>query len=485
MALDTNIALGVRPVEQPNMLGQMAQAMQIRQAQQGYESDNALRDFYAQGGDVSTAEGKRQIMSKVGLKGMDVIGKQSEISARDVKTGMDSLKMLKENVGVISTPSDMAIYLQNAARTPGGQMLFGVVPLDKALANIPNDPRAFETYKRNFGLTADRLYESADAQLSSRTSLATNAATVGATIRGQNLTDARAREGTLTQSVIGDKVYLTNNRTGEITEAMMPESTGGAVTIGTPTTIPTPAPTNALAPQSAGAAPVANALVQTPATATPVTARQPLTTFNPKKVARETTNAAGDVTQYNERGEVIGVVPKAGKPSAAYEKDLVTEAKKVEGQKTVQTLVSSLADQYKGLLQEGGITSTAQGAMSNIGARSGSSAVGQFAAGFIGTKAQELRDSIAQTRPLIINAIKDSTGMSAQQLNSNVELQNFLKAATDPTLSIEANLKALNNLSKLYGLGKELTMADMKGTPANTGNIAADPTIDALLNKYK
>ena len=35
MALDTNIALGVRPVEQPNMLAQMGQMMQLRQAQQG------------------------------------------------------------------------------------------------------------------------------------------------------------------------------------------------------------------------------------------------------------------------------------------------------------------------------------------------------------------------------------------------------------------------------------------------------------------
>jgi hypothetical protein len=458
------------------MLAQYAQAMAIRQAQQGYESENAVKDFYAQGGDLSTPEGRRNLMAKTGSAGSKLIGAQSEITARDVKTGMDSLKMLKDNVGVVNTPSDMATYLQNAARTPGGQMLFGVVPLDKALANIPTDPRAFEAYKRNFGLTADRLYESADAQLSSRTSLATNAATVGATIRGQNLTDARAREGTLTQSVIGGKVYLTNNRTGEIREATVPESTDGTVTVGDITNIPDP--TNALAPQ-----PV-NALIQTPA-ATPAPTRRALTTFDPKKVMRETTNAAGDVTQYNERGEVVGVVPKAGKPSATYEKDLVNEAKKAEGQKTVQTLVSSLADQYKGLLQEGGITSTAQGAMSNIGARSGSSAVGQFAAGFVGTKSQELRDSIAQTRPLIINAIKDSTGMSAQQLNSNVELQNFLKAATDPTLSIEANLKALNNLSKLYGLGTELTMADMKGTPANTGNIATDPTIDALLKKYK
>jgi hypothetical protein len=190
------------------MLAQMAQVMAIRQAQQGYESENAVKDFYAQGGDLSTAEGRRNLMAKTGSSGAKLIGAQSEINARDVKTGMDSLKMLKDNVAVVNTPSDMATYLQNAAKTPGGQMLFGVVPLDKALANIPTDPRAFEAYKRNFGLTADRLYESADAQLSSRTSLATNAATVGATMRGQDITDKRMREeiGTL-ETATGPNTY--------------------------------------------------------------------------------------------------------------------------------------------------------------------------------------------------------------------------------------------------------------------------------------
>ena len=43
MALDTNIALGVKPIEQPNMLAQMGQMMQLRQAQQEYEGENALR----------------------------------------------------------------------------------------------------------------------------------------------------------------------------------------------------------------------------------------------------------------------------------------------------------------------------------------------------------------------------------------------------------------------------------------------------------
>jgi hypothetical protein len=165
MALDTNIALGVKPIEQPNMLAQMGQMMQLRAAQQGYESDNALRDFYAQGGNASTAEGQRQLMSKVGLKGLDVIGRQSEISARDIKTQTDSLKTIKDNIGLANNPQAMAEYLRGAYNTPGGALLAKLVPLDKALASIPNDPKAFADFQRNFGLTTDKLFTSAADQL--------------------------------------------------------------------------------------------------------------------------------------------------------------------------------------------------------------------------------------------------------------------------------------------------------------------------------
>ena len=79
MALDTNIALGVRPIEQPNMLAQMAQAMQIRQANEEYESSNALKDFYAQGGDLNKPEDQRRLMSTVGAKGADLIAKQAAL----------------------------------------------------------------------------------------------------------------------------------------------------------------------------------------------------------------------------------------------------------------------------------------------------------------------------------------------------------------------------------------------------------------------
>ena len=49
MAIDPNIALGIKPIEQPNMLGQMAQVMAMRQAQQEYENEGGLRNALTKG----------------------------------------------------------------------------------------------------------------------------------------------------------------------------------------------------------------------------------------------------------------------------------------------------------------------------------------------------------------------------------------------------------------------------------------------------
>jgi hypothetical protein len=171
MALDTNIALGVKPIEQPNMLAQMGQMMQIRQAQQGFESENALRDFYAQGGDLSTAEGKRQLMSKVGLKGMDIIGKQSEISSRDIGTAEKSLAMMKNQAGLVRTPQDAANWLTSFYKNPlTRSYVESIAPLDQALAAIPNDPAGLETWLKRASLKADQIFTSADAELAAKTS---------------------------------------------------------------------------------------------------------------------------------------------------------------------------------------------------------------------------------------------------------------------------------------------------------------------------
>jgi hypothetical protein len=64
--------------------------------------------------------------------------------------------------------------------------------------------------------------------------------------------------------------------------------------------------------------------------------------------------------------------------------------------------------------------------------------------------------------------------MSAQQLNSNFELQNALNALSDPQVGFEAATKIIDNLRKTYGIGGEMTPA-----PASRGAAGEQPAAPA------
>jgi hypothetical protein len=144
---------------------------------------------------------------------------------------------------------------------------------------------------------------------------------------------------------------------------------------------------------------------------------------------------------------------------------------KKQAKQQLSDVVGQLKTSYDTLLEGGGITSTTSGGRENIGAKMGTSAVGQFMGSALGTKNQEQRQVIEQTRPLLLNLIKEATGMSASQMNSNAEMQMYLKAATDPKLSYEANITALQNLDKTFGLGllKETTPPKKKQQATSSG----------------
>jgi hypothetical protein len=159
---------------------------------------------------------------------------------------------------------------------------------------------------------------------------------------------------------------------------------------------------------------------------------------------------------------------KIGEQQAKKEEKATTKA---EAKQQLSDVVGQLKSSYDTLLEGGGITSTATGGRENIGAKMGTSAVGQFMGSALGTKNQEQRQIIEQTRPLLLNLIKEATGMSASQMNSNAEMQMYLKAATDPKLSYEANVKALQNLDKTFGLGllKDITPPKKKTETTSSG----------------
>lgn len=124
---------------------------------------------------------------------------------------------------------------------------------------------------------------------------------------------------------------------------------------------------------------------------------------------------------------------------------------KFAGQENVDTLISGLRDQYNTLLANQGITSKEAAALPNLRSSLSRSAVGQAFGQAVGTQNQSARNTIAQSRPLLLNAIKEATGMSAKQMDSNAELKMYLAAATDPTLDYESNMYALNQLETLFG----------------------------------
>lgn len=139
-------------------------------------------------------------------------------------------------------------------------------------------------------------------------------------------------------------------------------------------------------------------------------------------------------------------------------------------------LLDGLTMNYLKLNDMGGIVNADKSTLANIGARVASSDIGQFFGRTAGTDEQTLRNEIEMTRPLLLQAVKQATGMSAQQMNSNVELQLFLKAATDPkSADFQSNMKAIDNIRGFIASNSRRQTA-----PSAAPAPAAAPTSDPV-----
>lgn len=126
------------------------------------------------------------------------------------------------------------------------------------------------------------------------------------------------------------------------------------------------------------------------------------------------------------------------------------DAQKLAGVTDVDSAVATLRDAYDRLEKGGGITSVKNNSLSNIGSAISSSGVGQLAGKALGTQNQSARNDIAMTRPALLASLMKATGMSAKQMDSNTELKLWMTTATDPTLDVESNRRALANIERKY-----------------------------------
>jgi hypothetical protein len=182
-------------------------------------------------------------------------------------------------------------------------------------------------------------------------------------------------------------------------------------------------------------------------------------------------------------GRVIGVSGK--EPAAA-----AREAKAAVGKNELSSELDNIRAAYNNLNEMRAIPSTGRNVLSNIAAGTASSGVGQAVGRLAGTPEQTERDVIKSGRLRLVNAIKNATGMSAQQLNSNVELKNMLDSVTDPSQSIETVNRILDQIQETYLNGAAPAMGrPAAAKPAARPSAAAPagkgkPSVDDLLKKY-
>lgn len=141
-----------------------------------------------------------------------------------------------------------------------------------------------------------------------------------------------------------------------------------------------------------------------------------------------------------------GVIGISGKEPVAAKR----EEKEGQGKELLKSELDNLRTHFKTLFDKGAITSDAEGGLSNAGAWVRNTAVGQLGGRILGTQEQSARNEIQSSRLRLLNAIKNATGMSAQQLNSNAELKTWLDSLTNMEGSYESNMGIIDAIDRAF-----------------------------------
>lgn len=236
--IDASIPLGVRPVQIESPVNQLAKVLQIKEAQQGQQMNQLKMDEYQRGiedqnalrsalsapgadpynvllqrGRVKEASEYRKSQDDSKKAAADVDYKKIETAHKRVdlmgqtlgwvrqnpsaENAMQAIQYLADNGVMPPEKAQEAIAKIQANPTPQGIAQFAEMGYRAALSAKDQLPK-IET--RNLGGTTDTIAVDPVTQRAStvnsvrNTQSPDNAASVAATVRGQNMTDARARE---------------------------------------------------------------------------------------------------------------------------------------------------------------------------------------------------------------------------------------------------------------------------------------------------
>lgn len=220
MPIDPNIALGVKPIEQPNMLGQMAQVMALRQAQQEMEGSAGVNELSRRG------EKDPYAYIQYGKQGRETAASITKIQKEKLESDDRRNVMLGGLAGPVMenpTPTTFNFALDRAVN-------YGLMtPTQKqeVLAQYGGNPESIKGY-------VSQIYKgsiNAQAQQANATSIANNAATVGASMFGHRVTQQKneyeQQYPTMNQVVTAQGIGVTPSRgpnAGRITPVFEPSA---------------------------------------------------------------------------------------------------------------------------------------------------------------------------------------------------------------------------------------------------------------------
>jgi len=216
-------------------LEQQSKQIQLRQLLTGEQDDRTQRDAMTQsGGDAAkylqalAAGGNYKAYQAAQKAGLDAEKARADVTHTGAQTGKllseteeMQIKRHRDNLAGVNDPQTAAQWIQSGYADPViGKRMASLAPLDQAISRIPQDPAGFQQWKqqqalgatkyiemnkpsyqtRNLGGTTDTIalpglggtpaVVSSQRNTPSPESLITQATA----IRGQNMTDARAKE---------------------------------------------------------------------------------------------------------------------------------------------------------------------------------------------------------------------------------------------------------------------------------------------------
>lgn len=164
MALNTNIALGIQPVQQPNMLGMATQAMALKAAQQDIQGNEELRAAYATGGDLNDPEFRRRVMAANPKLGSELIKRNAETSKLQNDAIAKRIELSREMLTGVNTAEDYLAWHESNHRDPvlGSYLGQRGITADQSRAKIIAElskPGGLEKLKRESALGATKLQQ--------------------------------------------------------------------------------------------------------------------------------------------------------------------------------------------------------------------------------------------------------------------------------------------------------------------------------------